>query len=169
MLSVSFEEGEIRLLLVKRKKIRRWEKIEIPEGIIRDGIIREPFELGFYLKEALRERKIKERDAMVGVPSIQSFLHMIRIPKVKKGEIKEVIRREAKKEFPIPIEEGRLFPIPLPEERGFLRFMLLLVHNEQVGLIMDALRSAGLKAVGLELALRHSEGYELGRGDRGMG
>jgi len=150
-LSITFEEEEIRVVLFRGRKIKRWERINISQGLVKEGKIVEPFELGFYLKESLRERKIKERKVIAGVPSTGSILHRIRIPKVKVKEAREIIKREAKRELPVPVEEGRLFPIPLPEEKGFLRFLLLFVRNEEVEKIMDVIRSAELSPKGLEL------------------
>lgn len=130
---------------------------EIPEGEIENGEIKKTDELIEIIKTSVKEVKglpLDTNRCVVSLPETESFIQVIRLPKMKKEELKEAIKWEAESYIPIPINEvyfdWQVIQTASPLE-GSCDVLFGALSKKLVDPYLLALKSAGLKPVVFEI------------------
>lgn len=97
------KKGKISFLTTLGKKI-------IPENLIEKGIIKgeKAGELAKIIKSAISEvkgKKIKTKYAVCSLPEENSFIKVIKIPRVEEDEIEEIVKWQIEPNFPVKLNE----------------------------------------------------------------
>ncbi len=125
----------IRLLAVKGSQVTTWAEAPLAPGLVRDGLILQPPAVGEAIHTLFQETRVpRERviTCLTGLPYTYRFLNL---PRMKPALQEEAIRRAAKKEIPLSLEELYLFWEPVSttkQEQDF--FVVGVAHN-----IVDAM------------------------------
>ncbi|MDD5750344.1 MAG: type IV pilus assembly protein PilM [Candidatus Pacebacteria bacterium] len=83
-------------------------QLEIPEGLVTRGEIRNEDEFARLIKQAVarpEQGKIRAKYAAVSLPEEKSFVDVLRLPDLKKEEIKQAVIFEAANYIPVPLDE----------------------------------------------------------------
>ena len=81
----------------------RFNQIQIPEGLISSGLIKKREELVSFLKENCR--KIGIEYVAASLPEEKAFLHLMSLPFVEGGNIREMIETQLEEHVPLPASE----------------------------------------------------------------
>lgn len=102
----------LRIIKLTKKKgnlaLKSFGKTKIPMGIVEKGEIKNPKELAIIIKQALKKvngERIKTKYVTLSLPEEKSFLDVLKIPILEKGEIEETIKFEIENYIPLGIEE----------------------------------------------------------------
>ncbi|MBU6414708.1 type IV pilus assembly protein PilM [Patescibacteria group bacterium] len=90
------------------KRIDYFGEINIPDGIVVSGEIKNEKELTRILQNGLRDRQgkpIKDRFIVASLPEEKSFLNIVQLPKIKPEQIPLAIRWELEGNIPFPLNE----------------------------------------------------------------
>ena len=108
-----------------------------------------------------KEAGIKSRDAFFSIPDFTTFFTIIELPQLSKSELKEVVKLEARKYIPVPLEEitldWELFKGRVSSE-GKIRVLLVAIPNEVLYQYQQIASSLNLKVCGME-----AEAFSLSR------
>jgi len=100
-LGVDLGSGSVKVIELKAKKISIAAFMDIPSSERED----EPLLIN-RLHNFLKELNIIGKEAVVHIPGILSFIRTINLPPMPKGELKEAVKWEVKRQLPYPPEEA---------------------------------------------------------------
>jgi type IV pilus assembly protein PilM len=140
-----------------RLRVDRVALAPLEPGIIRDGEVIDVEGLATALRSLYRANKGLHKRVRVGVANQKIVVRVLEVPYLEDPkEIDAVVRFHAQDQLPMPIEHAVIDHHVLeavPHESGRrLRVLLVAARREMVERILLALRSAGLKAEGVDLS-----------------
>jgi len=113
------------------------------------------------LKAALKEGKIKTKNASFSIPAFSSFISFVTMPRVKKEDIRSALTVEAQKFIPVSLEEVVLGweVIDEPDQKEIanirdqnkMKVLLLAVPRDIVARYKEIAEGTGLKLTNLEV------------------
>lgn len=154
ILSIEVGSAEVRVAEMREQKkgsiIRGHFRFPIRPGIVEDGYIREPRELGEMLKQELSSRNISTKKVSFIVASSRIASREVRIPQVRKNRIQNLVETNASEYFPIdPAEYVFSYRIMGVEEEGEDKKYRLMAYASPKS-ISESYRQLAL-ASGLEM------------------
>jgi len=145
--------------LKKRGKFFRlvsWGEIKIKPGIIEQGEIKNENVLAGIIKELLTKVKgerIKTKYLIASLPEKKAFLQVIKMPKMRKEELKTAVPFEAENYVPLPIEKAYLDfqVIPSSDQSGRINVLIAALPKKTVDPYISCFKKAGLIPMALEV------------------
>lgn len=128
----------------------------LPAGLLRDGIVIDPDGLARELRELFKEHKFAKR-VRVGLATPRTILRVIDLPPLDEKDIPAALRMQAQEQIPMPLDRAVMDyrTVGIVDTPGGRRLRLVVVVTEREGVerLLEALRRAGLKAVGIDLSM----------------
>jgi Tfp pilus assembly PilM family ATPase len=150
--TLNIEATEARLLIVNAGRILRWDSIALPAGTIRAGQVAQPAELGRALSELFDRRKAARQSAVIGLSGQRSLVRILNLPPVDGKLFEETVRREARRELPLPIDELYLSWQALDNGTAAHRQVFALgIPRETIDTCMTGLRAASVRPAAMDL------------------
>jgi Tfp pilus assembly PilM family ATPase len=150
--TLNIEAAEARLMIVSAGRILRWDSIALPAGTMRTGQVAQPAELGRAVNELFDRRKAARQSAVIGLSGQRSLVRIFNLPPVEGKLFEEAVRREARRELPLPIDELYLSWQPLTNGSVAHRSVFALgIPRETIDTCMAGLRAANVKPVSMDL------------------
>jgi len=148
---LSNDSSKIVLNAVGESKILKTENNEID----RDKFL---IEVGKEIKNLLNDLKIKEKQAVVGLPENEVISRLIRLPPLKDSEIMDALRFEAETFIPFPLDQVSIdYEIIEKDDAGRLNIFVIAAKNDLINSYLKLFKSIGLELLALEspsIALR---------------
>lgn len=125
-------------------------------GITRDGEVADPDALSDVLKELFQEQKLP-RQVRVGLSNQRVIVRSLRMPQIDaKGELETAIRFQAQDHIPMPLDQAvldwQIVAKGVGEGNRQMDVVVVAARRDMVGALATALRSAGLRPVGIDVA-----------------
>jgi type IV pilus assembly protein PilM len=125
-------------------------------GIVRDGEVREPEELGDAIKELFSDRKLP-RDVRLGIANQQVAVRTLQLPMIDNdNELDAAVRFAAQDHIPMPLDRAVLdwqrIPSP-PVQEGVaptIEVVAVAARREMLEPAVEAIRRSGLRLVGID-------------------
>lgn len=144
--TLNIEATEARLLILKAGCILRWDSIALPAGTLRAGQVAQPAELGRAVSELFDRGKAARQSAVVGLSGQRSLVRILNLPPVDGKLFEETVRREARRELPLPIDELYLSWQALDNGAAAHRRVFALgIPRETIDTCMTGLRAANVR------------------------
>ncbi len=128
---------------------------ELKPGIVANGVIQKEDALVKVIKsmrDGANGKKIKTKYAAVSLPEEKSFLQVIKMPKMKKDELKSAVRFQAENYIPLPLSEVYLDFQALPRQKsGQTNVVIAAMPKKIVDSYVSCLKKAGVVPVAFEL------------------
>ena len=151
-LTLSLEPSEVRALVVQGQRVRRWERAALPEGVVRQGQIAQPRVFGEIVAELVDAVKGPRRRAVVGLSGQRALVRILDLPPVPSRLLDETVRREARREFPLPVEGLYLSWQTIDEQApSGPRVFTVGVPKEIIDTCMVGLRAARVRPVAMDI------------------
>jgi type IV pilus assembly protein PilM len=137
-------------------KLGRTGIAPLPPGTMKDGEIVDGGALAETLKDFFAELKLP-REVRVGVANQRVVVRTLRLPNIEnEGELESAIRFQAQDHIPMPLERAvldfRVIARQVGESGGQMDVVVAAARREMVDSLVDALRHAGLKPVGIDVS-----------------
>lgn len=152
LLTLHFEPDELRVLLAENERPKLWGLQPIPTGVVQNYQVAQPEQLAETIGQTLKSLGIRVRKARVALSHPRAIMRVLRIPPVPPKLLAETVYREARREFPLPLEELYFGWQPLsgrPNEPAAVFANGVL--KTSVDSYLQALKYAGIQAVAMEL------------------
>jgi type IV pilus assembly protein PilM len=143
--TINFEGNEIRFLVVRGGKVHSWRTKEIPPELMNQGLIQNPSSVGKIIQTTLKEIKAPKRVIVTSVTGQRSVHRIMRIPNIQDKLLEETIRRKAKQELAIPVDEADLSWRIIDRANNQIVLYLLAVPKAIIDRHVEALRAAKIK------------------------
>lgn len=151
-LTLSLESAEVRALVAQGQRVLRWGSVPLPGGTLRQGQILQPRVFGEAVAGLLESVKGPRRQTVVGLSAQRSLVRILNLPPVPTRMLQEAVLRQARREFPLPVE-GLYLSWQVINDRSASRIQVFTVGlpKEVVDTCMMGLRSARLRPVALDI------------------
>jgi len=143
--TINFEGSQIRFLVVQGDTIRSWHTRKIPTELMSQGQIHNTDTIGNVISDTIKDIKGSRRNVVSSVTGQRSVHRIMRIPNIQDKLLEETIRRKAKQEFAIPIDETDIHWRILSRTKEQIILYVLAVPNIIVDQQVKALKAAGIK------------------------
>lgn len=158
---LDFSDLSLKITKLKKKgkflSLASWGKIEIKPGIIEKGEIKNEAALAKIIKDGLSKIKgerIRSKYVIASLPENKAFIQVIKMPRMKKEELKTAVPFEAENYIPLPIEEAYLdFQIlpPFHNRSDHLDILIAALPKKTIDSYVSCLKKAGLIPLALEV------------------
>lgn len=149
--TLNITANSLRLLSVKGRRVEKWASAPLAPGLVKDGTILEPKEVGAALDTLFKSTKLPKEKVIASLTGL-SFTHRIlSLPRTKPALLAEAIQRSAKREIPLPLEELYLSWQAINGKQDELDFFVLGVPRNPVDSIVATLKEAGVKSYIIDL------------------
>ncbi|MFN2589323.1 MAG: type IV pilus assembly protein PilM [Actinomycetota bacterium] len=156
-----------------RPTLLRIAQQPLPAGAVAGGEIREPRQVAEAIRELWHLGKFQGRQVVLGVGNQRVVVREVVLPWLEEKELRESLPFQVREFVPIPIEDA-ILDYQVVEEfeqdgRHMVRLMLAAAQKGMVGRMVEAVESAKLQALSVDLvpfAIVRSAGSN---GDRALG
>jgi hypothetical protein len=149
--SLNIGSGTIRVLSLKGKHVKKWGSLALQDGLVKDGIVREPDAVGKAIGALFRSTGLPRDRVTVGLSGLSFTYRFLRLPCLKSSWREEAVLRAAGREMSLPLDELYLSWRALPGLGEEQTFFVLGVPKRPVDAVLEALGAAGIKAEGMDL------------------
>lgn len=143
--TISFEGSEIRFLSLSGEKVTAWKTAAVAEDAMSQGLIHKPKVIGTIIQTTLKELKASRRNVISAVTGSRSVHRIMRIPSIPEKLLEETIRRKARQEFAIPIEDTDLFWQIISRGEDHITLYVLAVPKNLIDQVVVSLQEAKIK------------------------
>lgn len=150
-LTISVEPTEVRLAVAEEEQILRWASAPLPDGATHNGQVARPTPFGEVVKGLVRELDAPRRKAVVSLNGRGALVRIIDMPSVPPDLLEEAVRREARRELPLPLEELYLSWQVIDDQGPRLQVFLVGTPREAIDNCVAGLRSAGVRPTAMDL------------------
>lgn len=126
-------------------------------GVFRDGELGDPEALGTILKDLFSEHKLS-RNVRLGIANQRIAVRTLHLPVIEDPkELESAIRFQARDHIPMPLDQAvldwRVVGVSGGDgEAGRMDVVTVAARREMLASLLDALRRAGLRPVGIDLS-----------------
>jgi len=141
----------IRLLSIKERQVKKWAGMPLAPGLVRDGVILQPKDLGAIINALFRSMKVSKERVITSLTGL-SFTHRIlSLPRMKPAFVEEAIQRAASKEMPLPLKELYLSWQAIDSSNDELDYYVFGVPKNLIDTVEQTLVEAGVKPYLMDL------------------
>src|SRR5256714_2337040 len=136
--------------------VQRAAAADLPLGAVRDGEVMDPEALGVALKRLFAEHRLPKR-VRVGVANQRTIMRTIDLPPLERdAEIAAAVRMHAPDHIAMPLDQAvtdyQVLGLVDTPEGPRMRVVVVATDRESVERLLEAIRAAGLRPAGLDLA-----------------
>jgi type IV pilus assembly protein PilM len=150
-ITLDFDGRDIRLLITKGRKVVRWASVTVPPELMHQGLIKEPELMGTGLIRFLSTHKASRRGIITSVTGHRSVSRLLSLPAIKPDLLEDAVRRKAKQEMPLPLEETYLSWQVMGREDSQLQIFALAVPRLIIDRHVETLRAAKIKLGSMDI------------------
>ena len=141
-----------------RISVERAAIAPLEPGVLRDGEVVDVEALSEALRGLWRDNKGLGKRVRVGVANQKIVVRVLTVPPTaNRAELDAAVRFQAQDQLPMPLEKAVIdivpcAPDPTAEDDGAQRVLLVAARRDMVENLLGAVRAAGLKPMGIDLA-----------------
>lgn len=153
IVTVNIEERSLRLLTVKEGKVQKWGQVPLGPGLVENGLVRDPAQVGQALKALFQEHRVSQESVITSltVIGLGSTSHIFELPKMKPDLLAGAVNREARRAMPVPVEELYLAHQVIGEKGNMLQVYVLGAPRDLVNAHIRAFQMAGIQLQAMDL------------------
>lgn len=153
IVTINIEERSLRLLTVKEGKVQKWGQVPLGPGLVENGLVRDPAQVGQALKALFQEQRVSKEGVITSltVIGLGSTSHIFDLPKMKPDLLAEAVSREAKRAMPVPVEELYLAHQVIGEKGDMQQVYVLGAPRDLVNAHIRAFQMAGIQLQAMDL------------------
>src|SRR4051795_3485295 len=136
--------------------VQRAAAADLPLGAVRDGEVLDSEALGSALKRLFAEHRLPRR-VRVGIANQRTIMRTIDLPPLERdAEIEAAVQMHAPDHIAMPLDQAvtdyQVLGLVDTPEGPRMRVVVVATDRESVDRLLEALRAAGLRPAGLDLA-----------------
>lgn len=131
----------------KGRTLERFGTIDIPHGLIEDGVVKDAASVAEAIRQLLKTSRIKEQNVAISVGGYAVIVKKITIPFVPDAQLQETITYQAEQYIPFDISDVNLDFQKLETDgasSGQMDVLLVAAKKEIVNNYVDLVQMAGL-------------------------
>lgn len=149
--TLNIEGGSIRVLTTARNRVTGWGRVPLAPGLVKDGLIVAPAQVGSLIETLLAEKSLPKRRVVASLAGMRSVPRLLSLPRITPALLQEAIRHESEREMPVPLDELYLCWRDLGMNGSERQSFVVGVPRPLFDAEVQALTHAGIKARVLDL------------------
>ena len=151
--TVNIEERSLRLLTVKGGKVQKWGQVPLNPGLVENGLIRDPAQVGLALETLFGEHKAPRKDVITSltVIGLGSTSQIFNLPRMRPNLLADAVTREARRAMPVPVDELYLSYQVIGEKDDMQQVYVLGAPRDIVDAHISAFQMVGIQLKAIEL------------------
>jgi Tfp pilus assembly PilM family ATPase len=151
--TVNIEERSLRLLTAKGQKVQKWGQVPLEPGLVENGLVRDPAQVGLALETLFREHKAPKKGVITSltVIGLGSTSQIFDLPKMNPNLLADAIGREARRTMPVPVEELYLSYQVISKKDDMQQVYVLGAPRDLVSAHITAFQMAGIQLGAMDL------------------
>ena len=145
IITLNIESDSIRAVAIKGKTVIKWGSIPLEQGLVRDGLVLQPEAVSQAINNLLQELNINSKKVLLSITGLRSTFRILTLPEVKASMLEESIRRGAKREMPVPLEELYLSWQIIGKKNNEQDIFVLGIPQELVDATVNTFAKCGIK------------------------
>lgn len=145
IVTLDFDGRDIRLLVVRGKSALRWATVSVSAELMQQGLVQESERMGAGLERFLSVNKASKRNVVSSVTGHRSVSRLLTLPQIKPELLDDAVRRKAKQEMPLPLDETYLSWEVVRREGEKILVYAMAVPRLVIDRQVEALRAAKIK------------------------
>ena len=153
VVTVNIEERSLRLLTVKGGEVQKWGQVPLEPGLVENGLVRDPAQVGLALEALFREHKVPKKGVITSltVIGLGSTSQIFDLPKMRPHLLADAIGREARRAMPVPVDELYLSYQVIGEKGDMQQVYVLGAPRDLVNAHITAFQMAGIQLKAMDL------------------
>jgi type IV pilus assembly protein PilM len=141
---------------VDNGRVTRGASLDLPPGLLRDGEVTEPQELGQRIKSFVADAGLA-KNVRIGVANQQIVVRVIELPQIEdERQRDQAVRFQASEAIAMPLEEAVLDHqiagyMAAPDGTPRMQVVIVAARRRMVETLLEAVKAAGLKTEGIDL------------------
>ncbi len=158
---LDISDNSLKLISLGKKigkyEVSSWNKINLKEGLIKDGEIINPTEISNQINELIKTSygPLTSKLVVANLPESKTFLKVIKLTKedFEESPTVDIIKNELPKHIPVPIEELNFDWLVIPSDDKSNYFIVIAAAPLKIiRQYTEVLHLAGLNVLALELS-----------------
>jgi len=162
--AASVEGSSLRIVSFVNQDVVGWTSINLDSGIVRNGQIVDPANLGDVVDEAFDRLKLSRGRVIWALPGFQTMARVLDLPDVRGAALREAVYEEAEQALGVDVDDSYLFWQRLEGRVRSRKVFVLALPKTTVLTALEALEAAEIHPTTMDLrplALARA----VGRGD----
>jgi len=150
--SLDITTSDVRVVVYQNKRIKKWTSNPLPDGLVRDGVIRDPVALGLILDGLFKSLKLQRNRVVSCVTGLPFIYRTITMPGI--GQVNpEAIERAARADMAITAEDMYLvWQISrIQEKEKETDYFVVGIPNNVLDPLMTTLQAAKIKPFAIDI------------------
>jgi type IV pilus assembly protein PilM len=141
---------------VDNGRVTRGASLDLPPGLLRDGEVTEPQELGQRIKSFVADAGLA-KNVRIGVANQQIVVRVIELPQIEdERQRDQAVRFQASEAIAMPLDEAVLDHqiagyMAAPDGTPRMQIVIVAARRRMVETLLEAVKAAGLRAEGIDL------------------
>ena len=151
MLTLDFDERNIRMLVARGNQVLKWASATIPQEHMDQGLIMAPNQVAAGLNWLLEKHRAPRRRVITSVTGHRTVSRLISMPGIKPKMLDEAVRRKAKQEMPLPLDQTYLSWEVIGQENNHIQVYAFAVPRPIIDGQMEVLKAAKIRPRAMDL------------------
>jgi hypothetical protein len=149
--TLSISNRSIKILSAKGRQVKKWGRLALAGDLVRDGLILQPQAVGEAIASLFKSTGIPRERVITSLGGLFFTYRFLNLPRMKPALLDEAIRRAAKKEMSLPLDELYLSWQALPGHDDEQTYFVLGVPRHFVDTLAETLKIAGIEPYLMDL------------------
>jgi hypothetical protein len=145
IVTLDFDGRDVRLLIAQGRKVLRWGSASVSPELMHRGLIKETDRMGAGLVRFMTRHRASKRRVVTSVTGHRAVLRVLSLPVISPKLLEDAVRRKAKQEMPLPLEETYLSWQVVSRENQHLQVYALAVPRLVIDRQLEAYKAAKIK------------------------
>jgi hypothetical protein len=141
IVTLHIESDSVRFLAARQGRVIEWGLEPLPAGTVHEGVVSDPAAVGARIEMLLNTHHAVSGRLVVGLTAQRSMPRFLEFPPLTGNLLEEAVRREMKRDAPMPLEEMQLAWQNLDVEGAQTRVFALAVPRDAIDQHLAALRA----------------------------
>ena len=149
--TIDFDGRTIRVLISKGEEVLHWASATVSGDVMNQGLIAKPDDMAAQITGLLGSDGVPRRRMVTSLTAHRAASKVLTLPKVKSKFLEEAVRRKAKQELPLPMQETYLSWQVIGSQDSQLQVYAFAVPRVIIDRQVETLKAAKLKPRAMDL------------------
>ena len=151
IVTLSVDSVAVRLLTARGGSVVKWASAPLEPGLLQDGIIQQPEEVGKVIAAIFQEHHIPKNRVVTSIPGAQAIYRIFSLPAMRQEDLDNAVIYQLKRELPLPAEELALGWQLLGTSDRQHQIFAVGIPRDTIGPCVEAFRVADLNPKAIDI------------------
>jgi Tfp pilus assembly PilM family ATPase len=135
----------IKVLSVQGKQVKKWGNLDLPAGLVRDGLILNHTAVADAIIRLFKSTGIPKDKVIISLAGLSYTYRFLNMPRIKPALLDEAILRAVKKEISLSLDELYLSWQSLPGKGDEISYFVIGVPRNLIDALVETLKKADIE------------------------